>query len=110
MIQHFFNQYREEADKHFSYEEQHVFPYVEQLASGQTAAYRIHDFEESHGDIEEKLADLISLIIKYLPGDTLPRERASILSTSSTSRPIWPRIPVLRANCWWALPAPWKKV
>lgn len=79
MIQHFFNQYREEADKHFSYEEQHVFPYVEQLASGQTAAYRIHDFEESHGDIEETLADLISLIIKYLPGDTLPRERASIL-------------------------------
>lgn len=79
MLQHFFHQYRDEADKHFAYEEQTVFPYVEQLATGQAVAYRIRDFEDEHGDIEEKLSDLISLIVKYLPGNSLPRERVSIL-------------------------------
>lgn len=79
MLEHFYSQYLEEVDRHFRYEETTVYPYARHLADGETGDYRIHDFEESHSDIEEKLADLTNIIIKYLPGEKLPQERTSIL-------------------------------
>lgn len=65
----FFNDYRHEVDIHFGYEEQTVMPYIEQLLDGRKSDYSIMQFEDNHGDIQEKLGDLKNIIIKYLPDD-----------------------------------------
>lgn len=76
----FFNDYKTEVANHFSYEEKIVFPYIENLHNGlKNAGYSITQFEENHSNIEDKLSDLTNIIIKYLPGDILPKERISLM-------------------------------
>ena len=67
----FFNDYRDELDKHFAYEEEVVFPYIEALRRDGVKAseYSIEQFEEHHENVEEKLEDLKNIVMKYLPGD-----------------------------------------
>lgn len=68
IINSFYDIYEAEVMKHFHFEEQTVFPYIEQLLNGaQSEGFTICDFAESHSDIDEKLADLLNIIIKYLP-------------------------------------------
>ena len=72
----FYSDYCREVANHFEYEEQTVFPYIEALLAGETPAghgYSIEKFEENHSDIDAKLSDLKSIIIKYLP-DCCPAE------------------------------------
>jgi regulator of cell morphogenesis and NO signaling len=71
VLKRFFAGYKNEVSEHFMYEEETVFPYIEALASGRSShrAYQIHDFEEVHNDIEDKLNDLMQIIFKYLPGN-----------------------------------------
>ncbi len=67
----FFTDYKNELGKHFAYEEEVVFPYVEALTrdgSGKTG-YSIEQFEEHHENVEEKLEDLKNIVMKYLQGD-----------------------------------------
>ncbi|MFW5725428.1 MAG: hemerythrin domain-containing protein [Bacteroidota bacterium] len=71
----FFRQYIEEVKEHLAYEDETAFPYVAQLseqiknkAAGMADIdYHIGVFEERHDNIEEKLTDLKSLLIKYFP-------------------------------------------
>lgn len=67
----FFNDYRDELDKHFAYEEEVVFPYIEALRRDGVKAseYSIEQFEEHHENVEEKLEDMKNIVMKYLPGD-----------------------------------------
>lgn len=67
----FFNDYKDELDKHFAYEEEVVFPYIEALRRDGVKAseYSIEQFEEHHENVEEKLEDLKNIVMKYLPGD-----------------------------------------
>ncbi len=67
----FFNDYKAELDKHFAYEEEVVFPYIEALRKDgvKTYGYSIEQFEEHHENVEEKLEDLKNIVMKYLPGD-----------------------------------------
>ena len=67
----FFNDYRDELDKHFAYEEEVVFPYVESLLRGtaRDSEYSIEQFEEHHENVEEKLEDMKNIVMRYLPGD-----------------------------------------
>lgn len=67
----FFNDYKNELDKHFSYEEEVVFPYIEALKRDgvKTSEYSIEQFEEHHENVEEKLEDMKNIVMKYLPGD-----------------------------------------
>ena len=67
----FFNDYKQELDKHFAYEEEVVFPYIEALQRDGVKAseYSIEQFEEHHENVEEKLEDMKSIVMKYLPGD-----------------------------------------
>lgn len=67
----FFNDYKAELDKHFAYEEEVVFPYIEALRRDGVKAseYSIEQFEEHHENVEEKLEDLKNIVMKYLPGD-----------------------------------------
>ena len=69
LIDKFYDDYDSEASKHFEYEEDVVFPYIESLATGQKTdknGYNITQFEENHSNIGEKLNDLKNIITKYL--------------------------------------------
>ena len=74
ILKTFYADYCNEVANHFDYEEQTVFPYIEALLEGRTPAqhgYSIEKFEANHSDIDAKLSDLKSIIIKYLP-DSCP--------------------------------------
>lgn len=66
----FYSDYCDEVANHFDYEEHTVFPYIATLLSGNRqndTGYSIEKFEDNHSDIDAKLSDLKSIIIKYLP-------------------------------------------
>lgn len=68
----FFEEYKREVVEHFAHEEEMVFPHVEALQIGRCESrYTIDTFVESHGNLVDKLEDLLQIIFKYLP------ERAS---------------------------------
>lgn len=76
----FFNGYKKEVVSHFKYEEEVVFPYIRGLIKGDTAInYHIHQFEENHTNIEEKLSDLKNIIIKYLPDSCSSKKQNDVL-------------------------------
>ena len=79
MLEHFYNEYKREMVKHFQYEEEIVFPYIEALRhGGSTSSYSIDQFRHNHSNIEDALEDMTNILIKYLPGDILPSERICI--------------------------------
>lgn len=64
----FISDYKQELHKHFSYEEDVVFPYVSALAKGEIPQdYSIDNFKKHHENIIEKLDDLKNIVMKYLP-------------------------------------------
>ncbi len=75
LVPKFFVDYFNEVTEHLDYENEVVFPYVLDLFEQvkdlkQTVGkiqYSVVEYKEHHNDIEEKLNDLKSLIIKYLP-------------------------------------------
>ncbi len=67
-----FDEYARFIAHHMKFEEQHLFPYVESLLSGEhKEGYDIETFSKHHDQTGEKLAELKSIIIKYLPSDPL---------------------------------------
>ena len=78
MLEHFYNEYKREMVKHFRYEEEIVFPYIEALRTGKATDYSIDQFRHNHSNIEDALEDMTNILIKYLPGDILPSERICI--------------------------------
>ena len=84
----FFTEYIREVLDHIEYEEKVVFPYVLELVDfmekhptkKKETNYRISEFEEKHNDIEEKLSDLKSLLVKYFPCDNNRYLRILILN------------------------------
>jgi regulator of cell morphogenesis and NO signaling len=61
------------------YEEEVVFPYIEALLNGQRSdSYKINEFEHNHTNIQDTLDDMMNILLKYLPGDILPKERIEI--------------------------------
>lgn len=72
IIQKFINDYSTEVYEHIKYENEIVFPYVESLLrqqKQQAAGFTIENFEKHHTNIEDKLIDLRSLLIKHVPVD-----------------------------------------
>ena len=75
LVPKFFVDYFNEVAEHLKYEDSIVFPYVLDLygqtskgkTSKNTGKYGVSEYKEHHNDIEEKLADLKNLLIKYLP-------------------------------------------
>lgn len=75
MIGKFFDKYFVEVKEHLDYEDDVVFPYViglDNLLRGERqnipeSEYSVKEYSEHHDDIEEKLADLYNLLIKYMP-------------------------------------------
>ncbi len=76
----FFEEYKNEVINHFEYEENTVFPYIHELIEGHPSTnYNIDVFEKNHSNIDDKLNDLKSIIIKYLPDLSSSGERISVL-------------------------------
>lgn len=68
-IKQFFNAYIEEVREHFAHEEKTVYPHISNLLAGESDNnFKIKDFLDSHGNLEDKLSDLVQIIFKYLPG------------------------------------------
>ena len=67
-LEHFFEDYREEVENHLSYEDEVVFPYVQNLwiSPKGKPGFTINTFKENHSNIEDKLDDLKNILIKYL--------------------------------------------
>lgn len=78
LIKNFFDGYKSELTEHIMHEENIVFPYVlavsdiirtEEITDANREifeAFSIEKYEEDHDDVEEKLMDLKTLMIKYL--------------------------------------------
>ena len=80
ILKQFYADYKQEVWNHFEYEEDTVFPYIRQLLNDKSKPnYQIDQFEQNHSNIEDKLADLINIIIKYLPGKLRTADRISML-------------------------------
>ena len=82
LIDKFYDDYDNEVNNHFQYEEEVVFPYIENLLSNSNAdnsEYNISLFEHNHGNVNEKLNDLSNIIIKYLSKDYTSQLRFEIL-------------------------------
>lgn len=76
MLHRFFEEYKNEVVDHFVYEEKNVFPYLQQLVNQNVKTdYKIRVFHENHTNIEDKLSDLMNILVKYLPADVFPKER-----------------------------------
>lgn len=90
-LESFFNGYIREVIEHIDYEEKVVFPYIKNMLAGgkdeagdpHVGSYGIKEFKERHNNIEEKLSDLKSLLIKYFPPDEFPYLRIKILNDLS---------------------------
>ena len=69
VITKFFDDYAAEVNKHMSYEEKTVFPYVKGLLKGvKDPKYNITIFRKHHDQIEMKIIELKNILIKYYPG------------------------------------------
>lgn len=81
ILNNFFDDYDAEVQKHLKYEEKTVFPYILSLPKQSASTkFRIKDFKKNHSNIEEKLADLKSIIIKYLPENYSSSARIDVLN------------------------------
>ena len=80
MLSHFYDEHKQEVIRHIQYyEEEVVFPYIEALLKGEhTDSYKIDEFEHNHTNIQDTLDDMMNILLKYLPGDILPKERMEI--------------------------------
>ncbi len=76
VIQTFYNKYKKELIEHIKDEEDNTFPYVKELQEvydhqvkpipEHILNYSIHNYEEDHSNVDEKLFDLKNIIIKFL--------------------------------------------
>ena len=78
LIKNFFDGYKSELTEHIMHEENVVFPYVlavEEILKTEEItdlnrkifnSFSIEKYEEGHDDVEEKLMDLKTIMIKYL--------------------------------------------
>ncbi len=79
----FFEEYKREVERHFKYEEKHVFPFVRSLLEHKAIlkeSAKVRVFEKQHSTIEDKLRDFTNLLIKYVPEDVSQRERINMLN------------------------------
>lgn len=79
LLDKFYKKYKHELWTHINDEDKNVFPYalaVEKLAENEMTSsqfnndfegFSISDFDREHSNMENKMSDLKSLIIKYLP-------------------------------------------
>jgi len=81
VIRGFFLDYKDDLGKHFAFEEETVFPYVDAMIRGEAFRFgRVDLDEEDHTHIDEKIQDLKNIVLKYLPEECDRMQAAAILS------------------------------
>lgn len=79
-VRKFFSEYETELRSHFSFEEEKVFPYIKKLIGGGSSTdFNIDKFKDNHSNVDEKLGDLKSIIMKSLPDNCDGNLRLEIL-------------------------------
>lgn len=85
ILQKFYGGYVDEVREHLQYEETEMFPYVERVISGDVpsetddSGVKMADFVDNHTDICDKIDDIKSIVIKYLPERCSTRQRCNLL-------------------------------
>ncbi|MFR9650042.1 MAG: hemerythrin domain-containing protein [Rikenellaceae bacterium] len=75
IVAKFFGEYKQEVLNHFDYEDRVIFPYIKSLVRERIEqTFDVEQYEKNHENIDDKLSDLKSIIIKYLP-ESYPSER-----------------------------------
>lgn len=78
LILKLYDDYAHSITNHMKYEEKMVFPYVQALIDGNANAnFDIETFSKHHAQVDMKLKELKSIIIKYLPSDGLHNNQLS---------------------------------
>lgn len=80
LVQQFFVEYKRDLSEHLQHEEQVTFPYMsaiyncyQAMQQGQTPPvlqwdYSMQEFEKEHSNIDEKIFDLRTILLKYISG------------------------------------------
>ena len=78
LILKLYDDYAHSITNHMRYEEKMVFPYVQALIDGNAnSTFDIETFSKHHVQVDQKLKELKSIIIKYLPSDGLHNNQLS---------------------------------
>ncbi|MBP5712899.1 MAG: helix-turn-helix transcriptional regulator [Prevotella sp.] len=78
LILKLYDEYAHSIRSHMKYEEKMLFPYVEGLLDGKASEnYDIETFSKHHNQVDHKVKELKSIIIKYLPSDGLRNNQLS---------------------------------
>ena len=82
LLEDFVKNYIDEIKKHFDYENEIVFPYMISLVGSacNRANYSVVEYKHHHDNIDEKLADIKGLLIKYLPFEDENHLRRKLLN------------------------------
>ncbi|PKP19446.1 MAG: hypothetical protein CVU05_11315 [Bacteroidetes bacterium HGW-Bacteroidetes-21] len=89
LIKKFFEDYFNEVKEHLDYENDVVFPYMTLLYDcilknkkcNPASGFSVTEYKTHHDDIEEKITDLLNLLIKYLPADADQKARRKLFSS-----------------------------
>lgn len=79
IVRKFYGDYADEVRAHLAYEESIIFPYVERLLAGEESEAKMARSMADHTDICDKVDDIKSIIIKYLPESCSTRQRCELL-------------------------------
>jgi regulator of cell morphogenesis and NO signaling len=87
LLRRFYEGYASEIREHLSYEESVMFPYLKSLLAGEKIeSTMIDECLDNHTDICEKIDDMKSIIIKYLPESCSIHQRCGLLYDIYTMR------------------------
>jgi regulator of cell morphogenesis and NO signaling len=75
LVEQYFNEYIGEVNEHFGYEDQTAFPYFNELyqkltnhgSAIQKKSFSVKEYRDHHTDIQFKLNELKSLLLKHIP-------------------------------------------
>ena len=79
ILSKFYRDYADEVSAHLSYEESAIFPYIEGLVDGAVCQKSMSALMAQHTNICDKIDDIKSIIIKYLPESCSTAERCDLL-------------------------------
>jgi regulator of cell morphogenesis and NO signaling len=81
ILRQFFADYEHEVQDHFAFEEQHIFPLLDGASANQAikqssnrATKQSSHLAHNHSDLVDRLSDLTSIVLKYIPADSLTEE------------------------------------
>lgn len=79
ILRKFYEDYAEEVRAHLDYEEMTIFPHIESLCNGNIGEESMVEYMAQHTDICDKVDDIKSIVMKYLPESCSTHERRDLL-------------------------------